>query len=92
MTARAVIDSACFIALERVERLELIPKLFQEVHAPPAVVDEIGHTPDWLRVQAVGNQSLLKALRTQLDEGESEVIALAAELENPIVVLDVSER
>jgi len=85
---RAVIDSTCFIALEHIGRLELIPRLFQKVHAPPAVVDEIGRSPDWLLVQGVSNQSLLKALRTQLDEGESAVIALAAELENPVVVLD----
>jgi len=39
-------------------------------------------------VQGVGNESLLKALRTQLDEGESAVIALAAELENSVLVLD----
>jgi predicted nucleic acid-binding protein len=88
LTARAVIDSTCFIALERIDRLELIPRLFQKVHAPPAVVDEIAHAPDWLLVQGVSNTSLLKALRTQLDEGESAVIALAAELENPVVVLD----
>ena len=88
MTARAVIDSTCFIALERIDRLELIPRLFQKVHAPPAVVDEIAHSPDWLLVQGVSNPSLVKALRTQLDEGESAVIALAAELENPVVVLD----
>ena len=88
MTARAVIDSTCFIALEHIDRLALIPRLFQKVHAPPAVVDEIAHAPDWLLVQGVSNQSLLKALRTQLDEGESAVIALAAELEDPVVVLD----
>ena len=88
MTARAVIDSTCFIALEEIEQLGLIPRLFEQVYAPPAVVDEIGGAPGWLLVQRVGNQSLLKALRTQLGEGESAVIALAAELENSAVVLD----
>jgi hypothetical protein len=41
------------IALGQIDRIELIPRLFQKVHAPPAVVDEIAHTPDWLLVQAV---------------------------------------
>lgn len=88
MNARAVIDSTCFIALERIERLELIPRLFEQVYAPREVVDEIGSAPAWLMVQGVKNQSLHKALRTQLDVGESAVIALAAELENPTVILD----
>jgi predicted nucleic acid-binding protein len=88
LTARAVVDSTCFIALGQIDRLELIPRLFQKVHAPPSVVDEIAHAPDWLLVQAVSNQAVLRALRTQLDEGESAVIALAAELENSVVVLD----
>jgi predicted nucleic acid-binding protein len=88
LTSRAVIDSACFIALERIDRLELIPRLYKEVHAPPAVVDEIAHAPDWLLVRGASSPSLLKALRTQLEEGESAVIALASELENAVVVLD----
>ena len=57
MTARAVIDSTCFIALEHIEPLELIPRLFQQVCAPPAVVEEIGGAPGWLLVQEVSNGS-----------------------------------
>ena len=52
---------------------DLVPRLFLQVFAPPAVVEEFGETPDWLDVQEVVNRTLSEALRTQLDAGESEV-------------------
>jgi predicted nucleic acid-binding protein len=88
LTVRAVIDSTCLIALERIERIELIPKLFSPVFAPPVVIDEVGDAPDWLIAREVGNLTLLRALTAQLDLGESAVIAVSMELEGPVVILD----
>ena len=88
MNSRAVVDSTCLIALERIERLDLVPRLFSQVFAPPAVVEEFGETPDWLDVQEVVNRTLSEALRTQLGAGESEVIALSTELTDAVAVLD----
>ena len=88
MSGRAVVDSTCLIALERIERLDLVPRLFSQVFAPPAVVEEFGETPDWLNVQEVVNRTLSEALRTQLGAGESEVIALSTELTDAVAVLD----
>ena len=88
MSSRAVVDSTCLIALERIERLDLVPRLFSQVFAPPAVVEEFGETPDWLNVQEVVNRTLSEALRTQLGAGESEVIALSTELTDAVAVLD----
>ena len=39
MKDRAVTNSTCLIALERIEKLDLLPKLFTAVFAPPAVQD-----------------------------------------------------
>jgi predicted nucleic acid-binding protein len=39
-------------------------------------------------VQAVANSSVVTALRTQMDEGEAEAIALALELEDVLLILD----
>ena len=60
MSFRAVVDSTCLIALERIERLDLVPRLFSQVFAPPAVVAKFGETPDWLDVQEVVNRSFPK--------------------------------
>lgn len=88
MSERAVVDSTCLIALERIGRLDLLPKLFREIFAPTEVVREFGHIPDWLQVREVQNRALLDELGEQLDAGESEVIALALEIADAVAVLD----
>ncbi|MEY4518420.1 MAG: hypothetical protein RLZZ499_1019, partial [Cyanobacteriota bacterium] len=88
MTGRAVTNSTCLIGLERIERLDILPQVFNTVFAPPAVAKEVQTSLDWLKVQAVANPSVVIALRTQMDEGEAEAIALALELENVLLILD----
>ncbi len=88
MTVKAVTNSTCLIGLERVEKLDILPQVFDTVFAPPAVAQEVRTSLDWLRVQAVANRSVTMALKTQMDEGEAEAIALALELENVLLILD----
>jgi predicted nucleic acid-binding protein len=54
------------IGLERVERLDILPQVFDTVFAPPAVVKEVRTSLDWLIIQAVANPSVTIALRTQM--------------------------
>jgi uncharacterized protein len=88
LTERAVTNSTCLIGLERIERLDILPQVFNSVFAPPAVAKEVRTSLDWLKVQAVANPSVVIALRTQMDEGEAEAISLALELENVLLILD----
>ena len=88
MTVTAVTNSTCLIGLERIERLDILPQVFDTVFAPPAVAKEVQASLDWLRVQTLANPSVVTALRTQMDEGEAEAIALALELENVLLILD----
>jgi predicted nucleic acid-binding protein len=46
-----VCDSSCLIALERIGHLDLLPALFDPVQAPPAIHQEFGGSPEWLRVE-----------------------------------------
>lgn len=62
-----VTDSTCLIGLER---LDLLPAVFPDVTAPPAVIEEFGTSLGWLAVRPVENQKLNEeALRLA---GESE--------------------
>jgi predicted nucleic acid-binding protein len=88
LTVKAVTNSTCLIGLERIERLDILPQVFDIVFAPPAVAKEVRTSLDWLRVQPVANRSVTIALRTQMDEGEAEAIALALELEDVLLILD----
>jgi predicted nucleic acid-binding protein len=68
--------------------LYLLPQVFPVVYAPPAVQSELRRSLEWLIIKPVQNMALVAALEMQLDAGEAEVIALAMELENAVVILD----
>lgn len=88
MTEQAITNSTCLIALERIGQLELLPRVFATVFAPPEVQAELGRRPEWLTVEGVRDAAVVAALRTQLDDGEASAIALAMELGDVIVILD----
>ncbi len=88
MTERAVTNSTCLIALERIGLLGVLPQVFSTVFAPPAVQTELGNPVDWLEVKAIKEPRVVAVLRTQLDEGEAQTIALAMELGEIFVILD----
>jgi len=88
MEERAVTNSTCLIGLERISKTELLPQVFTTVFAPPMVVTEIRSYLSWLRVQPVQNTATIASLKTQMDPGEAETIALAMELGNVTLILD----
>lgn len=86
---RAVFNSSCLIGLERIQQLDILPQVFSVILIPEAVRQEVGLDADWLTVQTVNNASLVKALQTEVDDGEAEAIALALELDDDVItVLD----
>ncbi|MDM8521246.1 DUF3368 domain-containing protein [Anaerolineales bacterium HSG6] len=87
------------IALAWLNQLALIPALFDELHIPQAVYDEIFYKPDaigtvelastdWLIVRPVTNVLSVNLLQDQLDAGESEAIVLATELQADLLLID----
>jgi predicted nucleic acid-binding protein len=52
------------------------------------VATEVGTETDWLRVQPVQNSAVVATLKTQMDDGEAEAIALAMELGDVLLILD----
>jgi predicted nucleic acid-binding protein len=52
------------------------------------VAVEVGTEADWLRVQSIQNSAVVAILKTQMDEGEAEAIALAMELGDVLLILD----
>lgn len=100
---KIICNSSPIIGLAKVDRLDIIEKLYQEIIVPEAVFDELitkGRDKDKtaeinelidqniVTVQNVSNRELIRALRKDLDYGESEVIALALELQADLVILD----
>lgn len=75
MSDPAVTNSTCLIGLERIQRLDILPRVFSPITIPPAVQTEVGITATWLTVVAVQNQAVVATLKTQVDDGEAEAIA-----------------
>lgn len=87
-----VSNSSPLIALARIQRLDLLPAIFESVLIPPAVAREIAPSipvlPNWLRVQAPNVLLPASLLRRRLGDGEWEALALAIELKADWIILD----
>lgn len=84
----AVTNSTCLIGLERIQRLDILPQVFSPITIPPAVQTEVGIFLPWLTVKVPENSATIQTLKTQIDDGESEAIALALELKDVVIILD----
>lgn len=99
-------DSSTLIHLSTIGRLVLLEQFFKRVTVPPAVWREVveqaggragameieqAHRAGWIEVSAPVDVALLRLLRRDLDDGESEVIALAVEKRASLVLLDESD-
>ena len=97
-----VSDTTPIISLIKINRLDLLKELFNEVLIPDAVFRElttntvftseaqIVKSSSFLKVSAVQNHKALQLLQevSGLDDGESEAIILADELKDGVLVID----
>ena len=101
-----ICNSSPLINLSKINRLDLLKLLFNKVIIPNAVYNElfIDHKQSFgkneindlildgtIEIKKVSDINLVKALREDLDYGESEVIALALEEKADIVIIDELE-
>ncbi len=98
---RGVADSSVLIALSAIGQLELLPRRFPEgILVPHAVWREGVETGrgrpgatevasvSWITVSGLQDKNLVSLLRTDMDEGEAEAIALCREQGTEVVLLD----
>lgn len=83
-----------------INHLDLLPQIYDKIIIPVAVFEEItniGNTDvsatlvpqlSWIKTQAVTNIELVHSLKTELDKGEAEAIALAIELNADRLIID----
>ena len=81
MLEKIIVDTSSLVALEKIELLEVLCKIYAEIILPKAVINEFG-TPsiNCYIVKEIKNP-LVKLLISELNlgKGEAEVIALASE-------------
>lgn len=98
---KVVVNTSPLQYLFQLNLLDLLPQLYNEALVPEGVVREIStglsrgvSLPDlgslpWLKIRPVKSGAVLP-LAAGLGLGEREVLALALEIEDPLVVLDDS--
>ncbi|MDT9198021.1 DUF3368 domain-containing protein [Limnospira sp. PMC 1042.18] len=97
---KVVVNGTPLIALSLIDRLQLLPRLFDEILIPPTVYREVaiqgGDRPGreailtrtGAIVQAPAGTSSIEPLLLGLDAGEFEVILLSRELQGDWVLID----
>lgn len=99
-------DASTLIHLAAIGRLALLRDLYQEITVPAAVWQEVveegrgragtaeveaARQAGWIKLLAPSREPLLQLLERDLDEGESEVIALAIERQADLILLDETD-
>jgi len=99
-------DSSTLIHLAAIGRLALLRKFYGKITIPSAVWQEVvvegksragaaevrrASEAGWIEVAPPQDEVLIRLLKRELDEGESEVIALAVEQGSAEVLLDESD-
>jgi predicted nucleic acid-binding protein len=103
MRPPVISNSSPIIHLGKINQLHLLKDLFGEILIPKAVheecvvqgknrpeVDAIVEA-DWLKVHETTDKNLIKLLRSEIDQGEAESIALAIQIQAGLILLDDSE-
>ncbi|MDF1550472.1 MAG: DUF3368 domain-containing protein, partial [Bacteroidales bacterium] len=82
-------DTSSLILFHKIGELELLRKVYSRVIVTPEVQTEFQERlPDWIKIESVQDKKYQEFLETQVDWGEASAIALAKEIENPLLLLD----
>ena len=82
-------DTSCLIGLSNIGKLDILKQLYGTVFVTPEVAKEYVLTlPDWITVKAVTETSKIVAFNEILDLGEASAIALAAEIDDVLLIVD----
>ena len=98
----AISNTSPLLNLAIIDQLHLLQQQFLEVLIPPVVLAELkpgtdypgteciqhGLDTQWLRVIELKDDTLVRALRLELDHGEAAAIALAIELSHTQILMD----
>jgi len=94
MHETVIVDTSVLIALERIELLPILCKIYKEIILPEAVVKEFGNINIICRSTRKVESRLINVLMRDLNlgKGESEVIALAYETKFKALIDDLKAR
>ncbi len=82
-------DTSCLILFHNIGELELLHKVYNTITTTPEVAREFSEKlPEWIKIERVKDKKYQEFLETQVDLGEASAIALAKEMDYPLLLLD----
>ncbi|MDR3002081.1 MAG: DUF3368 domain-containing protein [Fibromonadaceae bacterium] len=89
MHSVVISDTSCFIILSKIDELDLLHKVYDNILTTPEIAEEYGDVlPEWIEIVSVQDKYKQQLLEMQLGKGESSAIALSLEIPNSILILD----
>lgn len=93
---KIVVNSTPLISLYKIDKLNLLKKLYSHVYVPYGVYEELSvdgkHNflagVDFITIQKIENKEAKKFFRTSLHKGEVEVMILAEEINADLCLID----
>lgn len=94
MPEKAIVDTSALIALEKINLLDILCKIYSEIILPESVSSEFGKLPIecYSIKQVTGSLVNLLTGTLNLGKGEAEVITLAKETSMKIIIDDLKAR
>jgi predicted nucleic acid-binding protein len=84
-----VSDTSCLILLKKINKLDLLQKLFGRITITKIVADEFGsELPDFIVIENPINNTYQKILESFVDSGEASAMALAMQRKNCLLIID----
>jgi len=95
-----IVNTTPIISLCHIEKLDLLKKLYGTVIIPKAVYDEIcvksdsvaknelNKSLDWIKIIEIKNKTAKELYKSQLHDGEVEVMILGKEINASLLIID----
>lgn len=84
-----IADASVLIIFDKLDQLDILQKIYLNIYTTPEISQEFNKPlPSWIKVESVKDHKYIKFIGTQVDIGEATAIALAAEKEDPLLILD----
>ena len=82
-------DTSTLILFHKIDEFNLLQKVYGRLITTPEIAEEFGEElPGWIDIQSVSDKKYQDLLETQVDYGEASAIALAAEFDDALLLLD----
>jgi len=89
MSKIVISDTSCFIILSKINEMELLHKVYENILTTPEILAEYGETlPKWIEIVPVQDKYKQQLFEMQLGKGESSAMALSLEIPDSILIID----